>query len=211
MAALTTDTETVNARKQGVRARAAHTSFLVFVITTGICAVLALALSARKQYIFLELVGVILAYLTIFIVILNVIFRVEIKNKIVRDIALIGVTSVSIFLLLFVITCMWIGFYVKTQCQDARREYGGDCVNALTSLLNDKNRGFRARNSAIWALGQLGDSRALPTLQRYHTVNMPPREPLDEVISQYELNKAINLTSGGNNLTAIFWRHSIDK
>jgi len=56
----------------------------------------------------------------------------------------------------------------------------------------------------------LGDSRALPTLQKYYTGNIPNREPLDGVISQYELKKAINLTSGGVNLTAIFWRYGID-
>jgi len=211
MEALSADNKTINMRKQGVRVRAAYTSFLVFLITTGTSAVLTLALSARKQYIFLESLGVILAYLIIFVVALNVIFRIQIKKQFIRDILLIGVTGISIFLFLLVISLAWIGFDVKTQCQDARREYGNDCADALTSLLNDTNRGFRARNSAIWALGQLGDRRALPTLQRYYTGNIPPREPLDEVISQYELKKAINLTSGGINLPAFFWRHGIDR
>ena len=117
-----------------------------------------------------------------------------------------GVAAAAIFLLFFVIICIWIGRDAKSRCQQAKGEYGGDCVEALIALLNDESKGFRARNSAIWALGQLGDSRALPVLQGYYTGNIPPKEPLDKTISQYELKKAINLTSGGFNATAIFWR-----
>ncbi len=112
----------------------------------------------------------------------------------------------SIFLLFFVITSTWIGYDVKTRCQEAKRTYNGDCVEALTALLEDNNQAYRSRNSAIWALGQLGDSRALPVLQTYYTGNIPSRESLDKTISQYELKKAINLTSGGFNITAFLWR-----
>jgi len=118
--------------------------------------------------------------------------------------------GLSIFLLFFVITCTWIGFDVKTKCRDATKEYGGTCTEALISLLNDESRGFNPRNSAIWALGQLGDNRALPILQSYYTGNIPNREPLDQTLSQYELEKAIKLTSGNPNITAIFWRYGIN-
>jgi hypothetical protein len=114
--------------------------------------------------------------------------------------------GISIFFLFFIVTCSWIGYEVKNQCQEAKREYGGDCVESLITLLNDKNKGFRSRNDAIWALGQLGDNRALSILQNYYTGNIPPREPLDESISQYELKKAINLTNGGINIGAWVWR-----
>ena len=118
--------------------------------------------------------------------------------------------GLSIFTLFFVICCTWIGFDVKTQCQEAKGEYGGDCTQALISLLKDENRGFKSRNSAIWALGQLGDTRALPVLQNYYTGNIPSREPLNQTISQYELKKAINLANGGFNATAVFWRYGIN-
>lgn len=121
-----------------------------------------------------------------------------------------GAIGFSIVGLFFVIGCTWIGFDVKTRCQDAKGEYGGSCVEALITQLNDENNGFRSRNSAIWALGQLGNSKALPVLQSYYTGKIPDREPLNRVISQYELKKAINLTSGGKNITAIFWRYGID-
>lgn len=119
--------------------------------------------------------------------------------------------GVSIFFLFFFIAVTWIGYDVKTLCLDAKREYEkADCTDALISLLEDENRGFRARNNAIWALGQLGDTHALPILERYYTGNIADREPLDEMISQYELKKAIKLAEGGINITSIFWRGAIN-
>ena len=115
-----------------------------------------------------------------------------------------------LFVLFFTATSFIIGRDVKRLCLEAKRDYSGDCVEALITQLNDENQDFRARNHAVWALGQLGDSRALLTLQKYYTGNIPNKEPLDGAISQYELKKAINLTSGGVNLTAVFWRHGID-
>jgi len=117
--------------------------------------------------------------------------------------------GVSVFLLLFFVCVSWIGYDVKSQCQDAKRKYQGDCVEALITTLNNEGEGKRVRNDAIWALGQLGDRRALSTLKAHYTGVIPSREPLNKVISQYELKKAINLTSGGTNITAIFWRRNI--
>jgi len=122
--------------------------------------------------------------------------------------------GISVFLLFFFITCSWIGYEVKDQCQDAKREQSEDlssigkqdCVESLITLLKDENKGFRSRNDAVWALGQLGDGRALSVLRSFYTGKMPTREPLDKSISQYELKKAIKLTSGGFNITAFVWR-----
>lgn len=114
----------------------------------------------------------------------------------------------SILLLFFFITGVWIGFDVKDTCKDAQAAYGGECVEALVSLLEDENRSYKIRNRAIWALGQLGDGRALPVLEKYYTGDIPNREPLNETISQYELKKAINLAGGGINISAFIWRNS---
>lgn len=132
-------------------------------------------------------------------------------KNIFQKLLYLGAIGISIFLLFFVIACSWIGYDVKNQCQHAKREYGEDCVESLMILLKDEKKDFRARNGAIWALGQLGDSRALPVLKSYYTGDIPERESLYKVISQYELKKAVNLTSGGKNITAIFWRYGIDK
>ncbi|MGI6278754.1 MAG: HEAT repeat domain-containing protein [Patescibacteria group bacterium] len=120
----------------------------------------------------------------------------------------------SILLLFFFITASWIGHEAKSLCREAQSEYGKDlsvdredCVEALIALLEDESRGFRARNRAIWGLGQFGDSRALPVLEKYYTGDIPDREPLDKTISQYELEKAITLVSGGTNIAAWVWRN----
>ncbi|MFN8464229.1 MAG: HEAT repeat domain-containing protein [Caldilineaceae bacterium] len=134
----------------------------------------------------------------------------RLQHQLLRTAGYALAVAICIVLLFFVIGVTWIGFDVKSQCQQARREYGGDCTEALSHLVQDDTRGFRVRNEAIWALGQLGDGRALPVLQSLYTGKIPPREPLDAGISQYELRKAVALTSGGQNPLAIFWRHGID-
>jgi len=119
--------------------------------------------------------------------------------------------GISIFLLFFVVSCTWIGYDVKSQCRNAQKTYSGDCVEALIQTLHDEKNPFNVRNSAIWALGQLGDNRALPLLEQLYTGDIPNREPLNKVISQYELKKAIALAKGGTNITAIFWRGTFFK
>lgn len=114
--------------------------------------------------------------------------------------ALIGV---SLFTFMFIITCTLIGFDVEQRCEIAQDRYEGDCTQALSSYLKDENNSYRSRNSAIWALGQLGDDRALPVLESLYTGNIPDREPINETISQYELKKAINLARGGFNITKL--------
>jgi hypothetical protein len=109
----------------------------------------------------------------------------------------------SLITFMFVVTCTLIGLDVSERCNMAQDRYEGDCVEALISYLDDGSNSFRSRNSAVWALGQIGDARALPTLKNYYTGNIPPKEPLDKGISQYELKKAINLTSGGLNITKL--------
>jgi hypothetical protein len=111
-----------------------------------------------------------------------------------------------LFFLFFLVTGVWIGFGVKDNCRTAQEKYGENCVNSLVLLLDNDDEDFRSRNSAIWALGQLGDEKSLSVLEKYYTGDIPDREPLDQGISQYELKKAINLTGGGFNITAIVWR-----
>ncbi len=119
--------------------------------------------------------------------------------------------GVSLFFLFFMITGVWIGHEAKRLCQEAKWEYKKtDCVEALIATLDDEKQGYRTRNHAIWALGQFGDERALPVLQKYYTGNIPDREPLDETISQYELKKAVNLANGGTNIISWMWRFEIE-
>jgi hypothetical protein len=117
-----------------------------------------------------------------------------------------AVVGVGLFVLFFLVTSTWIGFSVREKCMLSQGRYGGDCVEALSAHLDDENNPYGERNDAIWALGQLGDGRALPVLEKYYTGNIPDREPWNKTISQYELKKAINLSGGGFNITAIVWR-----
>lgn len=132
-------------------------------------------------------------------------------NGFINRLAYVVGVGISIFFLFFFIGCSWIGYEVKSQCQDAKREYGGDCVEALTKQLEDEGKGFKARNDAIWVLGQLGDRRALPALNDLYTGIIPARESLYKTISQYELKKAIKLAHGGANITAFIWRGMLNE
>jgi len=73
------------------------------------------------------------------------------------------------------------------------------------ALLNGETQTFRERYSAIWALEQLGDNRALPVLESYYSGDISESESLNDGISQYELKKAIKLASGGLNITTWAW------
>lgn len=103
--------------------------------------------------------------------------KMKIKmQRLLRKLFYIGAIGISIVLLFFVIICVWIGYDVKIRCQDAKRLYDKtDCVEALVILLNDETKGYRARNTAIWALGQLGDKRALPTAEILYRRHSSPR------------------------------------
>ena len=122
-------------------------------------------------------------------------------------IVLSGITVIGI--LLYLITSLWIGSDVRRYCKTAKKIYGGDCVTALSELLNDKTMPFRDRNNAVWALGQLGDTKALPYITKFYTGIIPEKESYENQISQHELEKALKLIQGGVNISAIIWRHNI--
>src|SRR3990167_95376 len=126
-----------------------------------------------------------------------------------KKINIIIISFTLFFFSLFVIIGLIIGRAVSNQCYEAIKVNSGDLISALIMVLNDDNNGFRERNSAVWALGQLGDKRALPYLKQYYSGNIAKKESLDKGISQLELKKAIDLTSGGINITSIFWRNSL--
>ena len=114
--------------------------------------------------------------------------------------------GILLFLFIFFITCTQIGYDVKKECERAQNKYGGECVDALVSLIADESNQY-GKNSAIWALGQLGDKKVLSFLESYDTgEKLPDHERWDEGISQYELRKAIKLLKNNFNLSAFVWR-----
>lgn len=199
-----------------IEKKTTEATYIIFVLVLGITSLLLLIPScsgisvfSKGEFVYTEALGIVLAYLTLFSIFLLVaykkIFASNIKKQLVQSIIFIGVTGLGILLLLLVVLSTWIRSDVKTHCQDAKRTYGGDCAEALISMLNDNNQSFRSRNSAIYALGQLADSRALPTLQSYYTGNIPRRESLHKTLSQYELKKAIKWCKEGNITSWMYW------
>ncbi len=108
----------------------------------------------------------------------------------------------ALLLVGFLITCWSIGSGVQAISRVALREHPGDRVPALMAFVASDQHAARDRNRAVWALGQLGDPRALPLLQRLHD----GRES-DHGLSRYELKKAVALCRGEFNLGACVWRH----
>ena len=69
-----------------------------------------------------------------------------------------------------------------------------------------------ASEPETWQFGpwaKWGMAGLCPLLQAYYTGNIPPREPQDKTISQYELQKAIRLIESGFNPVALTWRNSL--
>ena len=114
------------------------------------------------------------------------------------------VAAVIMVVLAFLSVSWWIGSDVYAAGDAAVKEYGGDRVDALTKYVDSPAHSFEERNRAVWALGHLGDARALPVLEKYYT-----GQPCDHerTLCQRELKKAIRLCKGGVNLPALVWRH----
>jgi len=125
-------------------------------------------------------------------------------KKLIKYAILAGIGT---FLAFFITTSLYIGKSVQKKCNDAQEKYEGNCTEALIAVLKDENNPYRERNSAIWALGQLGNKETTPILEKYYTGNIPDREPLDKTISQYELKKALELTNGRLNISALIWKN----
>jgi hypothetical protein len=98
---------------------------------------------------------------------------------------------------------------VKRCCEMAIRAYPGDKANALMMFVRSDEFGYdahryRANNHAVWALGQLGDQRALPFLR-----NLLTGQPCDHEtnLCQGEIREAIQkLERRGFNLPKFLWR-----
>lgn len=103
----------------------------------------------------------------------------------------------------FFLTGELIGSGVDDAVMLASAQYPGDRVQALMAYVASDRNPLPLRNRAVWALGQLGDGRALPVLERHYTGG-----PCDHsrLICQHELEKAIRLCRGAHNVTAVVWR-----
>ena len=106
------------------------------------------------------------------------------------------------FSLLFVgylCICFSIRHSVKEISTRATEEHPGDRVEALMTYVEAKSHSLRKRNRAVWALGQIGDSRAVGVLEKFRT-----GKPCDHSsqLCQRELEKAIKASKGSFNTAA---------
>jgi hypothetical protein len=114
-----------------------------------------------------------------------------------RIIFIVMAAGTMLVLVLFGLSLVQIYSSVKTRCDNARHEFGGDSVEALMALIESDARSFKERNSAIWALGQLGDRRAVPFLQNLITdEDQPPPYDSSRYIVQYSVKKALKSCRG---------------
>ncbi len=128
------------------------------------------------------------------------------KKILRRSLKLLGLFLIIIFILV-AITFGVIFKSVRDTCKNAINEYQTDCVNALIAVLDDPEKSFKEKNDAIYTLGQLADDRALTKLKTMYTYDKPAKEPLDEVISQYELEKAIRWIEDGNVTSWMYFQY----
>jgi len=96
-----------------------------------------------------------------------------------------------------------IGVGIMRVSHKAMAQFRGDRIEALISLVNCETCNLLDRNSAVWALGQLRDKRALPTLYKYRT-----GKPCNHLTSicQYEISKAVKWTEGNAYMFPQVWR-----
>ena len=105
----------------------------------------------------------------------------------------------AVLLILFLITLHWISSEVRAICKKAQQQFEGDCVEALAAYLESDKLSSKEKNQVIWALGEIGDKRALPALKKLYTGDNC-HKPCDtsKYICQYGIEKAIRNCKGFN-------------
>lgn len=108
-------------------------------------------------------------------------------------------SCLAVLLVAFVMICFSIRSGVKEISAEATQQYPGDRVEALIAYVKSENHSLRKRNLAVWALGQIGDQRALHVLNQFYTGG-----PCDHnhYLCQGELQKAIKKCKSSFNATA---------
>jgi hypothetical protein len=125
-------------------------------------------------------------------------------KRIIIALLILGFSALFIF---YGIVCWLIFSDVKEITQIAQQRFKGDAVEATIAMLQSKETSFVLKNKAVYALGQIGDKRALPAL-RHQVTGIPCPKPCTKhnYICQYELEKAIKTCDGGFTVTRWMYR-----
>lgn len=117
------------------------------------------------------------------------------------------IVACAIVAILFAVTMYQIFSSVRGLCMAATAGHAGDSVEALIALVESDSASFREKNQAIWALGQIGDDRALPLLKRLDTDEVQSKPyNADAYIVQYSVEKAIHHIESRFSLTRWMYR-----
>ena len=108
-------------------------------------------------------------------------------------------TGLILFCVFVIYTFSTIHRQVEEITMIAVNEYKLDAIESLTRLVKSENHSFKDKNSAIWALGQFADQRALPFLEELYsqTAENSPCSRNNE-LCKYEIEKAIKWCMNGN-------------
>ncbi len=112
------------------------------------------------------------------------------------------ITFVILILLIFLASYM-MGYGTHRECLKAQAIHKGSCTTALLSVVNDERSSIKDKDLAIWAIGQIGNPEAITALQAHQTDEECPRKAC---ISQFEIQKAIDLCSGKLNAAGKIWK-----
>jgi hypothetical protein len=108
-------------------------------------------------------------------------------------------------LILFVLSLHWISTDVRATCKKAQ-QFEGDYIEALIAALESDRLNYKEKNQFIWALGEIGDKRALPILHKLFTGEPCPKMcDSNKNICQYGIKKAIRGCKGFN-FVRYLWR-----
>lgn len=124
-------------------------------------------------------------------------------RRLVRFISRAAVIALVLIGALMLGTTWLIESGVHAASEAALLERPGDRVLALMAYIESPTHTLRERNRAVWALGQLGDARALPVLEKYFTDTQCEH---GRALCQHELRKAIRLCYGATNVSSFIWR-----
>jgi hypothetical protein len=121
--------------------------------------------------------------------------------------------ALSICAVVVVLFSLGIELGVKNICGAATRRYPGDKVDALMMSVKADQYAYnahvyKANNHSFWALGQLGDQRALPFLRDLLTGEACDHETN---LCQGEIQEAIQkLERNQFNLPKFLWRRALN-
>jgi hypothetical protein len=89
----------------------------------------------------------------------------------------------------------WVRLGAHDVAVQAQHDFAGDEVQALLGVVQSERHSLTDRNRAVYALGLIGDARALPVLQRFYTGGDCDHARL---LCQKELHKALDRCNGRN-------------